>query len=179
MLFKHIFIPFETKVRRYFQKKGRSYGDNHSHKLETLWLYCKRSRQTLQSLFKKWMQVCSMISNMRKCRPWSIVLCGWSDVASLCHVSEDLGLWSVNTDVTLTRSRAAWKRPSELADWPRETTWVTSNSWVHTSGNQNATPPLSASLRTFTPRAKNTTDSAKVSLFSLSSFRENVSQNLS
>lgn len=30
----------------------------------------------------------------------------------------------------------------------RETTWVTSNSWAHTSGNQNATPPFSASLRT-------------------------------
>lgn len=28
---------------------------------------------------------------------------------------------------------------------------MTSNSWVHTSGNQNASPPLSASLRTRTP----------------------------
>lgn len=85
---------------------------------------------------------------MRRCLSWSVFPRGRTDVALLCDVS-------VDQNCGLSALMRVW-RDQELhlktdpVDRPKETTWVTSNSWVHTSGHQNATPPFSASLRTRT-----------------------------
>lgn len=117
-----------------------------THKLETTWLWWKKGKHFKVCLKGRW--------SMRKRFLWLIVLCGWSDVALLWHVSVGLGCGLSTLMRFWGDQELDEKTLSEHVDRPRETTWVTGNSWVHTSGNQNATPPWRASLRTRTLQTK-------------------------